>query len=123
MMAITVDWLVKGRVCYITLPSVVDDEALQNHEIAMSHWLDQAEDNVYVIADVSAMKKVLSLKQIIILKHMRHPRLTHAMTVGLSLNPMARFVVPLVAQTVGLQYKDFATREEARTYISEVLGA
>ena len=92
------------------------------HEIVMSRWLEKAEGDVYVIADVSAMKKVLSIKQILILKHMRHPRLTHAMTVGLKLNPMARFIVPLVAHTVGLEYKDFATREEARAYILETLG-
>lgn len=121
-MSITVEWLVEGRVCFVTLPGVVDDEALQNHEIVMTRWLDQAEGSVYVIADVSAMKKVLSLKQIIMLKHMRHPRLTHAMTVGLSLNPMARFVVPLVAQSVGLQYKDFPTQADARAYIADVLG-
>lgn len=121
-MPITVEWLVDGRVCFVTLPSIVDDETIERHEFAMSGWLDNAKGDVYVIADVSALKKVLSLRQIIMLKHMRHPRLTHAMTVGLSLNPMARFVVPLVAQTVGLQYKDFASREEARTYISEMLG-
>lgn len=121
-MSITVEWLVEGRVCFITLPAVVDEETLQNHEIVMSRWLEKAEGDVYVIADVSAMKKVLSIKQILILKHMRHPRLTHAMTVGLKLNPMARFIVPLVAHTVGLEYKDFATREEARAYILEELG-
>ena len=92
-MPIIVEWLADKRACFVTLPDIFDDDELRNHETVMVNWLDEGEENKYIIADVSAMKKVPSLKQAMMLKHMRHTRLTQGVTVGLSLNPVARFVV------------------------------
>lgn len=119
-MALEIEWLVGGRVCLVIAPHIIDAEALQNHDIAMLHWLDKTEERVYVIVDVSAMKQVTSLKQAFSLKHIRHPRMTHIFTVGLSLNPMARFVIPMAAYVSGVHYKDFATREDALKHITDV---
>lgn len=120
-MPIIVEWLADKRACFVTLPDIFDDDELRNHETVMVNWLDEGEENKYIIADVSAMKKVPSLKQAMMLKHMRHTRLTQGVTVGLSLNPVARFVVSLVTQASGLQHKNFNTREEAVAYVMESL--
>ena len=121
-MSLKVEWLVEGQVCVVTAPEVIDGEMLKNHDSLMMRWLDAGREKVYVIVDVSAMKRVESLKHAFMLKHIRHPRMTHTFTVGLTLNPTARFIIPIVAQAIGIHYKDFARREDARAYITEISG-
>jgi hypothetical protein len=119
-MPFTVKWLIEGRVCLITAPAIIDAAALRIYDVEMLGMLDSAPSAVCLIVDLRGMEKVASLTQIATLKHARHPRFKHAVTIGLTLNALARFFVPIVAQLFGIHYKDFNTMDEALAYSGEM---
>ena len=117
---ITAKWLTEGLVCLSTVPAVLESSMLKDYDTQMMQMLDSAPGHIYIIVDLRLMEIAPSVGQILLLKHIRHPHVKHALTIGLSLNAVSRFLVPVVSQMVGIHYKDFSSVEEALEHIERL---
>jgi hypothetical protein len=112
-------WFIPGRVIDMTLPEIATDgsvfEALDTEINAM---LDSGTAPVHVMIDVRTMKEFPSATIAMKMKYYKHPKVGRLVIIGLSTNPMLRFLAGLVGRGVGVQIKDMSTREEAEAYIA-----
>lgn len=54
------------------------------------------------------------------LRHPYHLHLGHGLTIGLTHNPVGRFLVSTAAQLIGVYHRDFLTLSQAHTHIYEL---
>jgi hypothetical protein len=119
-MTYKLSWLVPGRLIELTPPDIYSDETIQNLDIDMKALFDTASQPVHILIDAGAMKTYPSALESMKLTYYRHPRMGRLLVVGLTKNPLLRFLGSVVGRGVGIQIKDFATREEALAYFESV---
>jgi hypothetical protein len=114
-------WFIPGRVIDMTLPEIATDgsvfEALDTEINAM---LDSGTAPVHVMIDLRLMKEYPSASIAMKMKYYKHPKIGRLVIIGLSANPMLRFLGGLVGRGVGIQLKDVGSREEAEAYIASL---
>jgi hypothetical protein len=116
-MPVEIEWLVEGRVCYVSIPEEVDGTDIVAYDKDLIQYLDHATGKIHLIADLRILHKVPPVRQIAALRHPRHPRLGQILTIGLANNFMGRFFFTMGARVVGIQHIDFASLDEARAYL------
>jgi hypothetical protein len=121
-MAIQINWLVEGSVCLMHVPASVNMTDVRAYDADLMARLNAASHKLHLIVDVRSLKSLPPVPQLVRLQHPGHPNLGHNLTIGLSNNPVVRFVITMGAQLVGIQHKDFKTLEEARQFLYEMEG-
>jgi hypothetical protein len=121
-MPIQVDWLVEGHVCMIYLSSSVSAADVQAYDEEIMARLNAVSHKVHMIVDLRPLQSLPPIPKLVSLRYFHHPNLGHNLSVGLSSNSIARFIFKLGGQVVGISVKDFASVEEARTYLHQMEG-
>jgi hypothetical protein len=116
------EWLVEGSLCYVTLSGQLTAEDMRQYDDQVCRYLETAPEKMHFIADLRHLTSLPPLGSMVGLKHLSHPRLGRGLTVGLTSNPVGRFLVSMGAQIVGVKQKDFNTLEEARSYLHQMEG-
>ena len=120
-MSYKLSWLVPGRVIELTLPVLSNDDALmQAVDVEMKVMLDSASQPVSILIDLRSMKEYPSASAAMKMTYYKHPNTERLIVVGMASNPILRFLGGLVGRGVGIQIKDFTTREEAQAYLTSL---
>ena len=120
-MSYKLSWLVPGRVIELTLPVLSNDDALmQSLDTEMKVMLDTASQPVSILVDLRSMKEYPSASAAMKMTYYKHPNTERLIVVGMGSNPILRFLGGLVGRGIGIQIKDFTTREEAQAYLTSV---
>jgi hypothetical protein len=122
MMLATLEWLVEGQLCHAGLPSVFDEAALRDYDNRLIQWLDNAPGKVHIIADFRGVKSLPPLRTLVGLRHPYHARLGYGITIGLTQNAVARFLITMGGQVMGMHHRDFDTLNQARAFLSQMEG-
>ena len=115
-----VEWLVPGRVIEARIFEEASDEVLLALDPELNAMLDTASQPVHILMDVRNMKVYPSAQTTIKLKYYKHPQLGRLLMIGLAANPILRFLSALVGRGMGIQIKDFPSREAAQAYLTMV---
>lgn len=117
-MSYKLSWYIPGRVIDMALPALSNDEALMLAlDDEMNAMLDTASQPVSIIIDVRTMQEFPLASVAMKLKYYKHQNTSRLIVIGLSTNPILRFLGSLVGRGVGIQIKDFGSREEAIAYL------
>lgn len=120
-MSYILSWLVPNRVIEMVLPSNANDDAvLAALDAEINVMLDTASQPVHVMLDVRTMKEYPSASTAMKMKYYKHPKLAQLIIIGLTANPVLRFLGGLVGKGVGIQMRDFGSREEALAYLASL---
>ena len=122
-MNIDLEWIIENRVCLMVTPKAVTAMDLQKLDHDLSQWLDEASEQLHLIADLRRLNTIPPIKSLIALNYVHHPRLGQMLTVGITNNPLARFIITSGTQIMRLNYKDFNTTEEALAYLKKKEGS
>jgi hypothetical protein len=122
IMSIDVDWVIEGRLLHVVFPVVLESSLLREYDEQMVARLENAPGKVHFIADLSVIKTMPNLSVMVGLRHPYHHRLGYGLTVGLTRNPVGRFLISMGAQVMGVHQRDFNTFNEARSYLHEMEG-
>jgi hypothetical protein len=120
-MSYKLSWFIPGRVIDMVLPVHSNDEALmQALDAEMIGMLDIASQPVNILIDLRTMKEFPSASVAMKMRYYKHQNTGRLIVIGMTANPMLRFLGGLVGRGVGIQIKDFGTREEALAYLETV---
>lgn len=122
-MTYSISWLTPGRVVDVVLPEVSDDAALAKFDLDVNAMLDTITESAHVLIDVRSIKTYPSAQASMKMTYYKHPHLGRVLVIGLTSNPILRFLASLVARGAGLQIRDFSTREEALSYLATIENA
>jgi hypothetical protein len=119
-MTYKIAWLVPDRVIDVMLPEECTDSAIAQFDADLMIMLDAASQPVHVLVDVRSMKVYPSAQASMKMSYYKHPKLKRIFVIGLTSNPIIRFLGSLVARGAGIQLRDFVSREEALAYLAAV---
>ena len=110
-------WLAPERVVEIMLPEVIDNAFIDAVDPEVNAMLEMASQPVHILVDTRHIKKYPSAQTSMKLSYYKHPRMGVLVMIGLTANPVLRFLGSLVARGAGIKIKDFSTRDEALAYL------
>lgn len=117
-MTYKLSWLVPGRVIEMLLSELPNNEALlKAMDTEVKAMLDTASQPVNILIDLRSMKEYPSPSIAMKMTYYQHQNTNRLIVIGMTANPILRFLGGLVAHGVGIQIKDFATREQALAYL------
>jgi len=120
-MSYKLSWYIPDRVIDMALPALSNDEAMmQALDAEMIVMLDTASQPVNILIDLRTMQEYPSASVAMKLKYYKHQNTGRLIVIGMTANPMLRFLGGLVGRGVGIQIKDFGSREEAIAYLGTV---
>jgi hypothetical protein len=119
-MTYSIGWLTPGRVIDVVLPDVCDDAALAKFDLDVNEMLNTVSEPVHVLVDVRSIKTYPSAQTSIKMTYYKNPQLGRLLVIGLTSNPILRFLAGLITRGVGIQLRDFSTREEALSYLATI---
>lgn len=129
---LTVEWVIEGKALLMEVkgpPAGMEmeeftraemDEILAYQDRLIIEKLDAAAHPVQLIINMPATDKHPPAKDVTSLKFQEHPRLDSIILVGLSLNPIARFMMTIVSKVRRVQVKSFNTLNEALAYVNRI---
>ena len=120
--SIELKWLVEGQLYHVVFPAVLEASMMQDYDVHMIQQLDAAPGKLHFIADLSRVKTLPPLNILVSLRHPYHLNLGLGMTVGLTRNPVGRFLISMGTQIAGVHHRDFNTFNEARAYLNNMEG-
>jgi len=121
-MDIETNWIVEGQLLRVVFPAHLESAVLREYDDLMVQKLEVATCKVHFIADLSDVKTLPGLSVMVGLRHPYHHRLGYGLTVGLTRNPVGRFLIAMGAQVMGVHQRDFDTFNEARSYLRQMEG-
>lgn len=116
------EWLIEGQLLHVIFPAVLDAAIMRDYDAQLMQQLDAITNKLHFIADLSSVKTLPPLNILTSLKHPYHGRLGQGLTVGLTRNPVGRFLISMGSQLAGVHHRDFNTFNEARSYLQEMEG-
>ena len=119
-MSIDTKWLVEGQLLHVVFPATLESAIMREYDVQMVERLDAASNKIHFIADLSGVRSLPGLNVLVGLRHPYHPRLGHGLTVGLTRNPVGRFLISMGTQLAGVHHRDFDTFNEARAYLVQM---
>lgn len=119
-MSIDTKWLVEGQLLHVIFPAILEAAMMREYDTQMMEVLETATQKLHFIADLSGLKSLPGLSVLVGLRHPYHPQLGHGLTVGLTRNPVGRFLISMGTQLAGVHHKDFDTFNEARAYLAQM---
>lgn len=119
---IDINWVIEGQLLHVVFPAHLEASVLRDYDEIMVQKLHAASKKVHFIADLSTIKTLPHLSVMVGLRHPYHPRLGYGLTVGLTRNPVGRFLISMGAQVMGVHQRDFNTFDEARAYLYHMEG-
>lgn len=119
-MSSTMNWLIPDQVLEVTMPQNTTDEFILGFDAEMIALLDSASHPIHLIVDLHSMKVYPTISIIMNLKYYNHPKLGRLIMLGLTTNPIVRFITNLVNHGNDANLKAFATLEEAMAYLMAV---
>jgi hypothetical protein len=114
------EWLIKGQICKVIVPTEVTDEMLYAYDKQLGALLDEAPGKVNVIVDVGTMTTMPNVRTWLSLKSKKHANFGLTLIVGLEHKPIIRFFASVVSQTMNLPFKGFPTEQNALDYLHEM---
>jgi hypothetical protein len=114
------EWLIKGHVCKVVVPTQVTDEMLYQYDEQLIALMDEAPGKVNVLVDVGSMKEMPGVRTWLSLRNKHHRNFGMTLIVGLEHKPIIRFFASLVSQTMKLPFKGFPTEQSALDYLREI---
>jgi hypothetical protein len=121
-MGIEINWITEGQLLHVVFPTHLESSTLREYDLLMVQKLEAASCKVHFIADLSVIKTMPGLSVMVGLRHPYHHRLGYGLTVGLTRNPVGRFLISMGAQVMGVHQRDFNTFNEARAYLRQMEG-
>src|SRR5262245_32944745 len=119
-MAYTIGWLIPERVIEVVLPPVCDEAFMKAVDVDLNTMLQSTSQSVSVLYDTRGVEKNPSAQSAFNMSYYKQPNLVRILTIGMTSNPILRFLGSLVGRGMGLQVKDFSTMEEARLWLASV---
>lgn len=119
-MSIELQWLVEEQVLHVIFPEVLTADMMRDYDAQLLRQLESASGKLHFIADITHVKTLPPLNVLVSLRHPHHPHLGHGLTVGLTRNPLARFLIAMGTQIAGVHHRDFETFDEARSYLHQM---
>ena len=114
------EWIVPNQIMRVVLPEIFDDAKAQEHEVIITSYLDKATHPFHIITDTRAVKVNPSLKVSTGLKYLKHPNMGRILTIGVTGNPLTRFLLSIFTRAVGTPVKDFSSEDEALAYLAAI---
>jgi hypothetical protein len=121
-MGIEMNWVVEGQLLHVVFPAHLESAVLREYDDLMVQKLEAATCKVHFIADLNVIRTLPGLSVMVGLRHPYHHRLGYGLTVGLTRNPVGRFLISMGAQVMGVHQRDFDTFNEARSYLRQMEG-
>lgn len=114
-------WVVPGRVIEMVFQESFNDDSSETFDADMNALLDTATQPVHIMIDMRAMhQNVPSIGGSMKRSYYKHPNVGSFLVIGLNTKPVLRFISTLVARAAGIQFKNFASREQALAYLASV---
>jgi hypothetical protein len=115
-----IGWLVPERVIEVLLPRVCDDAFMKAIDVDLNAMLRTTSQSVSVLYDVREVQKSPSAQSAFNMTYYKQRNLARILTIGLTSNPILRFLGSLIGRGIGIQVKDFTTMEEVRVYLASI---
>jgi hypothetical protein len=119
-MAYTIGWLIPERVIEVVLPAICDNVALKALDADLNAMLPTASQPVVVLYDLRGVQQSPSVQAAFNLTYYKQPTLARILTIGMTKNPILRFIGSVIGRGINVQIKDFATLEEAHAYLASI---
>jgi hypothetical protein len=119
---VELNWLVEGQLFHVVFPAALDTEIMRDYDSRLLQELGTAQNKLHFIADLSGVKVLPPVNVLVSLRHPYHQQLGRGLTVGLTRNPVARFLIAMGTQLAGVNHRDFNTFNEARAYLNNMEG-
>lgn len=119
-MAIEMKWLIERKIFHVAFPDVLTADMMRNYDAQLLQQLETTTNKLHFIADLSCVKTLPPLNVLVSLRHPYHQQLGQGLTVGLTRNPVARFLIAMGTQIAGVHHRDFDTFNEAWAYLQQM---
>jgi hypothetical protein len=118
--SVLVRWLVPNRVIYVEAAGAVDARVSQwigSEIVSLIHSCSTA--RVHLLGDVRGVTSLSPNLNVRGSSVLTHPRRGYYVTVGATQNRALARLLVIVMNLIGLQYRDYATFEDALTFLSQ----
>jgi hypothetical protein len=116
-MTYKISWLIPDRVLAVTLPETCDSKTMFALDSEVISLLSSASHTIHVVVDLRPMRNYPAFDTSRKMKYFKHARMGELIVIGMTLNPGLRFLGRLFGKTVGIDFRDFPTPEEAHEYV------
>jgi hypothetical protein len=115
-----IEWVIPHRVLKVSLPFKFEDSVSVLIDNAILEYLDAASAPLYLIVDLREVKVHPSISTIMGWKHLRHRNLKHVILIGITTNPIIRFISNMMTRITGLRITNASTFEDALALIAHM---
>jgi hypothetical protein len=112
-----VSWLIPDHVLSVILPETCTSTNMQALDADVISVLDAASHTIHVLVDLRPMKNYPSFDTSRKMKYFKHARMGELIVIGMTLSPALSFLGRLFGKSVGINFKDFPTPEDAQAYV------
>ena len=119
-MTYQISWLVPERVIELVVPEVFSGGVERAVDADMNALLATTTNTVHILCDLRGIKQFPSATESMNTTYYRRANMGTFLTIGMTSNPVMRFLSSLVARGFGVRFKDFNSREEALAYLASV---